>query len=501
MSTGVGDETTSGLPKNVRKLKRGQSLEEAIIVFSCKENDLYVRGWSVNGKQTSFHAFLNQHSMQESTLTIDKNGEQETIKLPRAANKTILNDYVIWQPNGLSDEQQGFVFMRPLDYSESGHVLFQPTTNSAVTRILSTRDCVVLIGCDGTTPWLRAIDLRKPRKLIHHIPLPRKISHIDVSWFASDPDNPGYDESNPRLNIVAQSLLIPPRLIRIDPRDPLATSAKHLVSETPSFNASGMREALFYATSDDGTKIPYRIALPRIAKNGPVPVVFTAYGGFGLTADAGYLRLLGPMLLEHGIGCGVAHIRGGGEFGPAWHRSGAGVNKPNAFIDCAAVSKELVLSGIAAHGRVGFFGGSHGGLIGAVMATQYPELFGAISIDSPVTDLLNYHRSTIGAAWVDEFGNPENPLDLARLERWSPIHNIRQASNLIYPIVHINVATNDDRVDPLHGLRFATALRSANQKVLLTLNDIGGHHGTGILDDIAEDCALLTSFFHHNLGK
>lgn|GEM_PF-4970948 len=204
---GSSDQTTSGLPRTVRKLRRGETLENAVVVHSCEENDLYTRGWSVVGKQALLHVFLTQHSMQKSTLTIEQNGERKTLNLPREADKIVTDRHVIWQPNGSTEAQQGFVLMRLLNDSKSDRVLFQPKTNSAVNRILATRDCIVLLGRDGATPWLRAIDIRKSGTSIHEIPLLDRISHIDVSWFAVDPDGPVDSEGDPRLNIVAQSLL------------------------------------------------------------------------------------------------------------------------------------------------------------------------------------------------------------------------------------------------------------------------------------------------------
>ena len=257
-------------------------------------------------------------------------------------------------------------------------------------------------GHDALVPWVRVLDLDTPDGEMQEVPLPEGTTTVAAFWLAAEPDL----EGDPRIQITTQGMIVPPTLHRYDPRD---GSMVEVMREKPSFDASGMRAELLEARSADGTMVPYHVALPREAANGPVPIVVSAYGGFMIAFPAMYQKFQGPTMLARGIGSAIAHIRGGGEFGPNWHRAALQENRHKAFEDTVAVARDLVARGLAPEGGVGFVGGSNGGLLASVMATRYPEDFGAIKADVPVADMLRFHLYEAGAAWIEEYGDPDDP--------------------------------------------------------------------------------------------
>lgn len=486
------DRTRVGLPRTVRAWERGTRLEVAPRIFACEEDDLFVRPWTIPRRDGTLRVFLTQHALGSSTIQAEDGTGRRRLDLPRQSEKLVTDRHVIWQPLAPDDHDCGAVLAAPLDRLDHVRVLFRPSAGLSLSTFMAARGRVVLLGQDRAAPWMAVADLDAVDTCPRAISLPDGISHLDVSWFAVDPDGAGEQDADLRLNVVAQSLLSAPVLLRLNAAGDGPTCC--LRAERPSFDASGMTEAMRTALSADGTAVPYRIALPTPTGR-PPPMLMTAYGGFGLDVDAGYQRLLGPLILARGIGYAVAHVRGGGELGPHWHGAGRGVNKFRAYEDCAAVAADLVSSGLALPGRVGFHGGSHGGLLGAAMAVFYPQLFAAIWLSSPVTDLLGFDQSGIGLAWREEFGNPSDPIDAKRLREISPLHNVTLARGARVPDVMIETALDDDRVDPLHAVRFAVSLQRAAYTVYLHIENNGGHTGSGTSESIATTTAAMSEFF------
>ena len=176
-----------------------------------------------------------------------------------------------------------------------------------------------------------------------------------------------------------------------------------------------------------------------------------------------------------------------------------GANRPRAFEDCVAVGRDLVARGIAPEKGTGFVGGSNGGLLAAVMATRYPEDWGAIKADVPVTDMLRFHLYEAGPAWIEEYGDPDKEDDAAYLRAYSPLHQVRSQTEVAYPPLLVDAPAHDDRVDPAHARRFAQKLREAGQDAMLRTSEAGGHGGGETSDRAATDMAMMAAFFRRSL--
>jgi prolyl oligopeptidase len=490
----------SGWPRTVRAWERGMDLADAPVIHESGWDDVGAGAERLEGEEGGTLVLATLHTIKTSTFAVETGGRRDTLDLPRASDKRLDDRFVAWQPQEDGAHPAGAVVLRSFRGPALERVLVRPSARGAVSDVLLSRDWLVAVGHEELVPWLRVLDLRAPEGEMREVPLPEGVTGAWPFWRTADPWRDGPLGQDARLDVVVEGMLRPSTLLSIDLADP-AWRLAEVGRAKPSFDAAGMDARLLSATSADGTDVPYHLALPREAAQGPVPVVVTAYGGYEVSVPAGYLRLHGPVLLEKGIGLAVAHIRGGGEFGPAWHRSAVREKRPRSFEDCAAVAHDLVGRGTAPQGGVGFVGGSNGGLLACVMATRYPDAFGAIKADVPVTDMLRFHRYEAGAAWIEEYGDPDDPTHAAFLRAYSPLHQVRLRSEIAYPPVLIDAPAHDDRVAPAHARRLAQAMRDAGQDVLLRTSLTGGHGGGETSDRQALDMAVEAAFFRRTLAS
>jgi prolyl oligopeptidase len=263
------------------------------------------------------------------------------------------------------------------------------------------------------------------------------------------------------------------------------------------FDAENLDVQQYFATSDDGTSIPYFVVRPRGA-NGPGPTLLGGYGGFETSLTPGYSGVVGRLWLSRGGTYALANIRGGGEYGPDWHTQAMREGRHKVAEDFAAVATDLVSRGITTVNQLGAQGGSNGGLLMGIMLTKYPEKFGALVCDVPLLDMKRYHLLLAGASWVAEYGDPDNPDDWEFMSEYSPYQNISTARD--YPPVLMTTSTRDDRVHPGHARKMTAALQAAGQRVWYYENIEGGHAGAADNEQIAFKSALSYSFLWRTLG-
>ncbi|MEY8688603.1 MAG: prolyl oligopeptidase family protein, partial [Leptothrix sp. (in: b-proteobacteria)] len=269
------------------------------------------------------------------------------------------------------------------------------------------------------------------------------------------------------------------------------------------FDASGLVVEQLEATSADGTRVPYFVVRPRDAapngdQNGDHPTLLYGYGGFEVSLQPWYSGVFGQAWFARGGVLVVANIRGGGEFGPAWHQAAVKATKQRSYDDFIAVAEDLIARGITRPARLGIMGGSNGGLLVGATFTQRPELFGAVVCQVPLLDMQRYHRLLAGASWMAEYGDPDQPDEWAVIARYSPYQNLR--SGVRYPRVLFTTSTRDDRVHPGHARKMVARLRELGQPVLYFENLAGGHGGAADNDQRAHLQALEYSYLWAQLG-
>jgi prolyl oligopeptidase len=282
------------------------------------------------------------------------------------------------------------------------------------------------------------------------------------------------DDRGTTAYVQVTRFLAPTTLLALD----TDTGASRVVKALPPrFDASHDVVEQHEATSRDGTRIPYFVVRPKHLKlDGNNPTLLYAYGGFGISETPFYSGTYGKLWLERGGIFVLANIRGGGEFGPAWHDAGLKTHRQRIFDDFAAVARDLIARKITSPRRLGIQGGSNGGLLMGVEFTQHPELFGAVDIQIPLLDMLRYEKIAAGASWVGEYGSVAIPRERAFLASISPYNNLKRGVH--YPEPFVWTTTTDDRVGPQHARKFAAKL-AAMKIPYLFYEVLEGGHGTG----------------------
>jgi prolyl oligopeptidase len=252
--------------------------------------------------------------------------------------------------------------------------------------------------------------------------------------------------------------------------------------------------------SKDGTLVSMFLVHRRDVKpDGQVPVRLEGYGGFNISITPGFHARLYPWLERGGL-VALPNLRGGGEYGEAWHEAGMLHRKQNVFDDFAAAAEWLARSGWSRPGRIAIRGGSNGGLLVGALLTQRPELFGAGLCHVPLLDMVRYHRFGLGQAWVPEYGSADDEAQLRTLLAYSPYHRV--APGTAYPPLLLLSADHDDRVDPMHARKFAAAVQAATRggPVLLRIERNSGHLGADMRRAAADLEADATAFAFQALG-
>jgi prolyl oligopeptidase len=289
------------------------------------------------------------------------------------------------------------------------------------------------------------------------------------------------------------SYLVPPTLY-FDAGDDKPKPIKSLPAR---FDAKGMVTEQFQATSKDGTKIPYFVTRPR-TMGGPAPTILYGYGGFENSMTPSYSANFGRLWVGKGGLYVVANIRGGGEFGPAWHKAALKTNRQKAYDDFAAVAEDLIRRKLTTPKQLGIMGGSNGGLLVSTVMVQRPELFGAVVCQVPLIDMIAYTHIGAGASWVGEYGDPANAKERAYILTYSPYQNVKKSVK--YPPVFFVTATSDDRVTPVHARKMAARMKEQGHDVTFYENTDGGHAAAADHKQSAEMWGLSFVYLAQKLG-
>ncbi len=268
------------------------------------------------------------------------------------------------------------------------------------------------------------------------------------------------------------------------------------------FNPGAYTTKQVFYTSKDGTRIPMFIVHKKgINLDGGNPTLLYGYGGFNISITPRF-SIVNLILLENGFVYAVPNIRGGGEYGEAWHRAGIKTHKQNVFDDFIAAAEYLIDNGYTSTNKLAMYGRSNGGLLIGAVLTQRPDLMKVALPTVGVLDMLRYHKFTIGWAWASDYGRSDESREMFRyLYGYSPLHNIKPGTH--YPATMISTADHDDRVVPAHSFKFAAALQAAQggeAPVLIRIESKAGHGGGKPTSKIIEEYTDLWSFTMYHLG-
>jgi prolyl oligopeptidase len=280
----------------------------------------------------------------------------------------------------------------------------------------------------------------------------------------------------------------------------VGSDTRDTLKARPSFfSAEGMRVEQRFATSKDGTQVPYFVVWPQGAKaDGRNPTLLYGYGGFEVSLTPWYSGGIGRVWTTQGGVYVVANIRGGGEFGPAWHQAALLSKKQKSYDDLAAVAEDLIQKKVTSPEHLAIEGGSNGGLLVGAVMVQRPELFKAVVCQVPLLDMRRYHQLLAGASWMAEYGDPDKAEDWAFISRYSPYQNVKAGVKM--PTVLFVTSTRDDRVHPGHARKMAALMTEQGHRVLYWENIEGGHGGAADNAQRATMQALEYTFLWQQLG-
>lgn len=475
-----GGTTDSGYPISARVWRRGTPLGEASVVVEADPSDVgvFVAVDRTEGAETAIVEIARDFFHFENVVwPAGAHPAPVAVQVPSDARVDVHGGLVAvrtttpWEIGGTT-HPGGTLLVGPLSTVTDGdgselEVAFAPTSTTVLETWTWTRSRLVLTILDTVQSRIVSLD---PAAGWARTDLALDLGGDDL--FTASVATTDADEDD-EVWVVARGFLTPPTLIVTD----AVTPAPHVVQRAAAvYDTTGLVARQHWATSADGTRIPYFQVGPR-ETDGTAPVLMNGYGGFEHALTPEYPMIVGPAWLERGGVYVVANIRGGGEFGPAWHLAALRENRHRAYEDFAAVARDLVARGVATKDRIGCHGRSNGGLLVGNMLTQFPDDFGAIVCGVPLLDMRRYTRLSAGASWIAEYGDPDDPDDWAFVETFSPYHLVE--AGRAYPPSLIYAATSDDRVGPVQARKMAALLETETDAEVHYLEpEEGGHAGT-----------------------
>ncbi len=498
VATAAGPVTTSGYARDVRLWQRGTPFSEAKLMLSAEEADM--GAWaSAYGDGEGRRAVIDQRTSFWTGRVFHLMADWSWVKSP------LPDDADFRFIANLGDGPRAYALLRTaFNDIPAGSLVSYAVPNvgtpGAVERVLTPGETQAIADIDATGKaiYIGLLDNVAAR-------LVRLTRETDggseggsVSWAADDVAIP----ANSALQIVAadsaDSLYVNVAAFTEPSRLMLSqngAAASVMASAPAFFDGAQFSVSQRFATSKDGTRIPYFVVRPKHAK-GPLRTLYWSYGGFEIPLTPAYVSPEVQMWLEQGNQYVVANIRGGGEFGPRWHQAALKEARQRSYDDLHAVAEALKSEGLAS--KIAVHGRSNGGLMASVAYTQRPDLYDGAMVGVPLADMRRYHRLLAGASWMAEYGNPDVPGEWAYIRQYSPYQNIRPGAR--YPRVFFYTSTKDDRVHPAHARKMAARMEAQGHPIYYYENIDGGHSGVANLKESAYRSALMLAYLNRELN-
>lgn len=492
---GEGSMTTSGYARIAKLWQRGTPLSSAATLFEAEPTDMGVWVGSYRTADATYNTVSHRPNFYEGTTSILRDGALVAIDVPLDADIYMLRDRLLvynrspWQVGGTTHEPASLLDIDIdafLNGSRDFRLIVRPGERQTINSVRTTRDYLLVGMLDNVRSEVRRYALENGEWRYETVPAPAMGS---IGIRATSPMTNHY--------FFTYSGYTQPTTLYVAEPD----GALREVRRMPEmFDAEGLVVEQHQAESPDGTRIPYFVVRPAdLPANGDNPTLLHAYGGFEVSRTPGYSALIGASWLERGGVYVLANIRGGGEFGPAWHRAGLKENRQLVYDDFIAVSEDLIRRGITSPERLGILGGSNGGLLMGVALTQRPELYRAIVINVPLLDMQRYNQLLAGASWMAEYGNPDIPEEWEFIRQYSPYHNLEPGA--AYPRVLFTTTIRDDRVHPGHARKMAAKMADMGHEFDYFENIEGGH-GAGVTSEQrAKMHAITYTYLWERLGR
>ncbi|WP_262491052.1 prolyl oligopeptidase family serine peptidase [Mycobacterium simiae] len=488
---GAGALTESGYPRIVKRWCRGTSLADAETVFEGTPTD--VRVSAAVDRTPGYQRTMLSRALDFWNDEVYELRGSELIRIdaPTDASVSVHRDWLLIElrtdwPVGLTTYRAGSLLAANYDDFLAGTaaicVVFEPDEHTALNHYGWTRDRLLMVTFADVAS---RVEIVTPGSWQRE-PLPGIPAATNTVIVAAD-------DKGDEFFLDSSGFDTPSRLMR----GTAAGELEQIKSAPTFFDAANISVTQHFATSADGTAIPYFVVRPT-GVDGPGPTLLYGYGGFEVSNTPSYSGVLGRLWLARGGTYVLANIRGGGEYGPGWHTQAVRAGRHKVAEDFAAVATDLVNRGIATVSQLGAQGASNGGLLMGIMLTKHPEQFGALVCSVPLLDMKRYHLLLAGASWIAEYGDPDNSDDWQFISEYSPYQNI--SADQKYPPILLTTSTRDDRVHPGHARKMTAALAAVGHRVWYYENIEGGHGGAADNEQLAFKSALSYLFLHRMLG-
>jgi prolyl oligopeptidase len=500
---GPGTMTDSGYPRIVKRWKRGQPLGTATTVFEAEAQDMVA--WASVDHTPGFERtlFSRMIDFYNNKLWLLQDGKPVPLDKPDDASLSFDREHVLlelrsdWAVGGRTWPRGSLLVADAAAYLKGERqftALFTPTATRSLAGFTATRGTVLLNVLDNVSSRIEELKFTaggwQRREVKAPYPGTLSVTALHDPMVRDDPLAEAY-----LLN--AADFLTPDSL----QLGHTGSDQRELLKSRPSFfDATGMRAEQRFATSKDGTKVPYFVIWPKGAKaDGDNPTLLYGYGGFEVTYSPWYSGAQGRAWGAKGGVFVMAGIRGGGEYGPGWHQAAIKAHKQKSYDDFAAVAEDLIATKVTQPQRLAIQGGSNGGLLVGAVMLQRPELFGAVVCQVPLLDMKRYSKLLAGASWMAEYGDPDKPEEWAYISKYSPYQNLKAGQKL--PAVLFTTSTRDDRVHPGHARKMAARMLELGYAPTYWENIEGGHGGAADNAQAAQMKALEFAFLWQQIGR
>ncbi|MGH8171091.1 MAG: prolyl oligopeptidase family serine peptidase [Steroidobacteraceae bacterium] len=500
---GAGSMTPSSYPRIVKLWRRGEPLSRARTVFEGRPDDMAVEPAVFHGPYGTVALIIRHPSFFSADYYVLRpDGSTLEVPLPEDAQvagvtrgQLIATLQKSWTVDGRTIGQGALIAFPVLTYARTGRsqpvsVLYTPGPHAMIDEVATGRDAVYASIYEDVTGAIHQFRPTPHGKWAEaRLALPRGGSTSIVSA----------DDWGSQAYFSFQSFLTPPSLYAYAGQG----SPKLIKAQPATFQARGLAVRQYWATSRDGTKVPYFLIRQKRAR-GPVPTILYGYGGFQLSLTPWYWNEghkpldAGQTWLTRGGAIAVANIRGGGEFGPAWHQAALKYHRQRAYDDFEAIAADIERRGFSTPKQLGIVGASNGGLLVSTVMVQRPGLFAAVVCQRPLIDMLRYTHYGAGASWIGEYGDPADPRMAAYIRTYSPFQNVKRGVD--YPPILFITETTDDRVTPVFARMMAAKMEAQGHDVLFNEAAEGGHGPGATHAQEAEYWALSYTFLAKRLG-
>ena len=502
---GAGSMTDSGYPRLVKIWKRNTSLDQAKQIFNVDQASVWgiARRYTNNSQATDLLTEAVDYWTRKYYQYAD--AKKHELMIPKSAvvegmidAKFVISLQKDWKFGGKLHKQGSVVLVAPKELQ------FERAHNAkASDQISSRREAVQLLLASQPSAIIEDVRVNKNSILVTVLEDVKsrvyRYKKGTQGWQSDLVDLPKsgqilIETSNDQTGgffARYEGFLTPPTLYAVDDN----LQSRVVLQQSATFDSSKMKVEQFFTKSTDGTRVPYFVVMNKNTKmDGTNPTQLFSYGGFRASLSPSYSGsyedhngIYGKAWLERGGVFVLANIRGGGEYGPAWHAAALLENRTKSFEDFEAVAEDLITRKITSAKHLGIEGRSNGGLLVAATMQRRPELYGAVICGMPLADMKRYNKLLAGASWMAEYGNPDTD-DWKFIKKYSPYQNLQADAK--YPPVYFFTSTKDDRVHPGHARKMAAKMKSQGHQIEYFENTEGGHKGSATSEQTARRVAL-----------